>query len=132
MEARQFPLKVHVEYGELKADIEGDFDDVWKTINNFFKEVKAHLVSQTKGAIITTKGKSVPDVLLELRNVGFFDEPKSSKECLNKLKELGKTDITPNAVSMALKKLVERGELKRVSQGRSFVYVAPYIDFRGD
>ena len=125
-------LKVHLKYGELEADVEGSFDDVWKTINNFLREIKANLVSESKSVVITTAGKTVPEILIELRNVGFFDEPKSSKQCLNKLKELGKTDITPNAISMALKKLVERGELKRVSQGKSFLYIAPYVDFRGE
>jgi len=32
---------------------------------------------------------------------------------------------------MALKGLVKKGELKRVLQGKSFVYIAPYIDFEG-
>lgn len=90
-----------------------------------------NLVSDPKSVVITTTGKNVPEILVELRNNGFFDEPKSSKQCFNKLKELGKTDITPNAVSMALKGLVKKGELKRVLQGKSFAYIAPYIDLEG-
>jgi len=125
-------LKVVIKYGDLEAEIEGTFDEVWKFTNSFFKQIKVNLVSGSRSAVITTEGKSVPEILVELRNTGFFDEPKNSKQCFNKLKELGKTDITPNAVSMALKGLVKRGELKRISQGRSFAYVAPYIDFEGD
>jgi len=51
---------------------------------------------------------------------------------LKKLKELGKTEIKSNIVQMALNRLVELRELKRVSQGRSFAYIAPYVDFQGD
>lgn len=124
-------LKVAIKYGDLEAKIEGTFDEVWRFTNSFFKQIKVNLVSGSKSAVITTEGKSVPEILVELRINGFFDEPKSSKQCFNKLKELGKTDITPNAVSMALKGLVKRGELKRVLQGKSFAYIAPYIDFEG-
>ncbi|MCX7998246.1 MAG: hypothetical protein N3A69_04745 [Leptospiraceae bacterium] len=125
-------LQVNIKYGGLEANIEGDFDEVWKTINHFLKEIKVNLILQTKGAIIPIKRKNVPEVLMELRNVGFFDGLKNSKECIDKLKELGKTDVTPNAVSIALKNLVERGGLKRVSQGRIFAYMAPYINFQGE
>jgi len=96
-------LRVSIKYGELEAEIEGTFDEVWMFVNNFFKQIKVNLVRGSKNAVITTEGKSVPEILVELRNNGFFDEPKSSRQCFNKLKKLGKTDITPNAVSMSLK-----------------------------
>lgn len=102
-------LKVSIKYDELEAKIEGTFDEVWKFTNSFFKQIKANLVSGSGSVVITTEGKSVPEILVELRNNGFFDEPKSSKQCFNKLRELGKTDMTPNAVSMALKSLVKKG-----------------------
>ena len=125
-------LKVFIKYGDLEGEIEGAFDEVWKFTNNFFKQIKATLVSGSKNVVISTEGKSVPEILIKLRNSGFFDEPKSSKQCFNKLRELGKTDITPNAVSTALKDLVKKGELKRKSQSRGFVYVAPYVNLEGD
>jgi len=125
-------LKLVIRYGDLEAEMEGTYDEVWKFMNDFLKQVKASLVSDSRSAAITTEGKSVSKILIELRNNGFFNEPKNSKQCFNKLKDLGKTDITPNAVSMALKSLVMRGELKRISQGKGFVYVAPYIGFEGD
>lgn|GEM_PF-1516469 len=125
-------LKVSIKYGELEASMEGTFNEVWRLVNSFFKQIKSNLISDTKGAVITTKGKSVPEILIELRNNGFFDEPKNSRQCLTRLKELGKTEIKPNAIQMALKRLVETGELKRVSQGKGFAYIAPYVDFEGD
>ena len=120
-------LKISIRYGDLEAEIEGSFDEVWKYTNDFFKQIRISLDSSSKGAIISTKGKSVPEILIELRNTGFFDEPKASNQCFNKLKELGKTDITPNAVSMALKNLVKEGELKRTREGGKFLYIAPYV-----
>jgi len=120
-------LKISIRYGDLEAEIEGSFDEVWKYTNDFFKQIRISLDSSSKGAIISTKGKSVPEILIELRNTGFFDEPKASNQCFNKLKEHGKTDITPNAVSMALKNLVKEGELKRTREGGKFLYIAPYV-----
>lgn len=125
-------LGVTIKYGELEANMEGTFDEVWRLVNSFFKQIKANFISDTKGAVITTKGKSVPEILIELRNNGFFDNPKSSGQCLAKLKELGKTEIKLSAVQMALKRLVETGELKRASQSKGFAYIAPYVDFEGD
>jgi len=74
-------LKVSIKYGDLEANLEGTFDEVWKLTNNFFKQIKRNLISNVKSVIIVTKGKSVPEILIELRNNGFFDEPKDSKQC---------------------------------------------------
>lgn len=125
-------LRVSIKYGELEAEIEGTFDKVWKFTNNFFKQIKMNLGFSSKSAVIPTEGRSVPEILVELRNSGFFDEPKSSKQCFNKLKGLGKTGITPNAASMALKNLVKKGELKRVIESKGFAYIAPYVELEGD
>jgi len=62
-------LRVSIKYGELEAEIEGTFDEVWRLANSFFKQIKANLISDAKSAVITTKGKSVPEILVELRNI---------------------------------------------------------------
>lgn len=125
-------LRVSLKYKDLEAEINGDFDNVWRYTNDFFREIKKSLFTGHRSSIIHTDGKTVPEILIALRDNGFFNGPKSSKKCYNKLKELGRTDITQNAVSMALKNLVKKGELKRMSEGRSFNYIAPYIDLEGD
>ena len=126
------PLKVLIQYRDLKAEVEGDFNEVWKTINSFLNKVRTILMQSDKTHIsVKRKGSksSITDILIELRNAGFFDKPRSSKDCITKIKELGKTNITPNAVQMALKHLVEKGELKRkMVKNKSYVYFAPYVD----
>src|SRR5208337_1990196 len=123
------PLKVHIKYGDLETDLEGEYLEVWKISNDFLKGIKQNL--DTKNSIISIKGKSVPEILLELRNQNYFNNPKSSPDCFYKLKEIGKTGITPNAISMALKSLIEKGELIRredpEKQGK-FLYSSPYIE----
>ena len=123
MKSQHNTLKVSTKYGKLEAEIEGTFDEVWKFTNSFFKQIKVSLVSNAKSVIIVTKGEGIPEILIELNN-GFFDEPRDSMQCLKKLKKLGKTEIKRSAVQMALKRLVELGKLKRVTQGRSFAYSA--------
>lgn len=120
-------LKINIKYGELESNIEGNYSEVWKFTNEFLKNVKLNFSNSSKNAIISTKGKSVSNILLDLRNTSFFDDPKSSKDCFKKLKEFGKTDITSNAISMALKDLVEKGELKRIQETGKFLYTAPYV-----
>jgi len=127
------PLKVLIQYGDLKAEFEGDFNEVWKTMNSFLNKVRTILMQSDRTHInVKRKGSkksSITDILIELRNTGFFDKPRSSKDCITKIKELGKTNITPNAVQMALKYLVEKGELNRkMVKNKSYVYFAPYID----
>jgi hypothetical protein len=118
-------LKVYIKYKDLEASLEGDYSSVWKLSNDFLKGIRQNL--DPSKPIFTIKDKSVPDILVDLRNSGFFNIPKSSSECVNRLKELGKTDITPSAVSMALKFLVERGELTRQESSKKpgqFLYLA--------
>jgi len=119
-------LRVEIEYKDAKVKVEGEYDDVWKSINEFFKKIKETFFPAS--AIISVKGKSVPEILVSLRDNGFFNEPKTSKKAYNEIKMLGKTDITPNAVSMALKDLLSRGELRRFKLKNAYVYLAPYID----
>lgn len=122
-------LKVHISYGDLETNIEGDYSDVWRLSNDFFKGIRQTL--DTKKSIISIKGKSVPEILLDLRNQNFFDASKSTSDCFNKLKELGKTGITQNAIAMALKSLVEKGELVRKENPEKpgqFLYLSPQLD----
>jgi hypothetical protein len=121
------PLKVNIEYKELRLNLEGAYDDVWKSVNEFFKEIRNTLSPEISRAI-TVKGKNVPEILIELRNQGFFDEPRTVTQIYSRISELGKTEITPNAVSMSLKDLSAKGEFQRFKKGRGYVYIAPYVD----
>ncbi len=122
------PLKINIKYGDLETSLEGEYSDVWKISNDFLKSIRQNL--DTKKPILSIKDKSVSGIIIDLRNNNFFNTPKSSPDCFNKLKELGKTGMTPNAISMALKSLVEKGELIRREDSEKpgkFVYSAPYM-----
>lgn len=122
-------LKVNMKYRDLEASLEGDYSEVWKLSNDFLKSIRQNL--DTKNPILTIKDKTVSDIIIDLRNSNYFNTPKSSPDCFNKFKDLGKTGITPNAISMALKSLVEKGELCRREDSEKpgkFVYTAPYIN----
>jgi hypothetical protein len=118
-----------MKYGDLETSLEGEYSEVWKLSNDFLKGIRQNL--DTKNPIFSIKDKSVPDIIIDLRNGNYFNTPKSSPDCFNKFKELGKTGITPNAISMALKSLVEKGELTRredLEKPGKFVYSALCID----
>lgn len=119
-------LKIHLEYRDLRAYIEGSFETVWKSINEFLMKVAQTFTP--KKAVVSTKGKDTPEIILTLRNRGFLNQKRLVREVYKKLKELGKTDITIDAIRMALKSLVEKGELKRSKKGNKFEYYAPYIE----
>lgn len=125
----QTVIKVHIKYKDLETNLEGDYSTIWKLSNDFLKGIRQNL--DTSKPIFTIKDKSVPDIIIDLRNSGYFDTPKNSTNCVARLKELGKTEITPNAVSMALKWLVEHGELRRQedpNKSGHFLYLATNVD----
>lgn len=118
-------LIVRIQYQDLIIDLKGDYENVWKAVNDFFKKIKETIIGESSA--ISVKGKDIPEILLQLRNQNYFDIPRTAKDTYTKLKELGKTDCTQNAVSMALKKHTMEGTLKRVKKDQKYVYCAPYI-----
>jgi len=124
------PLKIFIRYGELEANIEGSFLDVWKFSNEFLNKISQNIAPKSGNTSISLKNKTVPDSLIELRNCSYFDQPKNSYDCFKKFKELGKTDVKQKVIMVALKRLVEDGELKRQEDPQKpgqFLYIAPYI-----
>jgi hypothetical protein len=124
-------LKISLKYKEVEANFEGNYSEVWKFLNEFLKGIKQTLGPKEKNAIIISKDRSVPEILLELRDSCFFDNSKTSQECFNRLKELGKPKIKSDAVQMALQRLVQKGELARrvnIDKPGTFVYTSPYIE----
>ena len=123
-------LAVRIQYHDLKINVEGTYENVWKAVNDFFKKIIETFPSES--SILSIKGKDVPEILLQLRNQNYFDTPRTSMETYIKLKELGKTNRTQKAISMALKKLTTEGDLKRFKKNRAYLYCAPYVDTNHD
>lgn len=121
-------LYVSIKYRELNVEIHGPYNDTWKSVNKIFKKIKFELETPSKNSIIVVKGKTVQEILIDLRNTSFFDTPRSSNQCFEKLKELGKTGLSTAAIQMALKRLVTEGELKRTGATNKYLYIAPYVE----
>lgn len=113
-------LKVSIKYDGLEVNFSGSYDTVWKSINNFLKEMSFKLTK--KRGLISIKGKSVFKIIQDLIHHGFFEEEKTSSETVKKIRELGKTDVTREAVLMVLKDLTEKGELVRRQVGKKYLY----------
>lgn len=129
-EPHQNPLRVKISYKGLESEFEGTFDDVWKSVNKFLLEVR-RIMSPSVG-LVSVSGKNIPDILLSLRDSGFFNKEKSSAETYQKLRKLGKTNMTKGAVSMALKRLTAAGHLARHQKENDFMYVAPWSIENGE
>lgn len=121
-------LYVSIRYRELNVEIHGPYNDTWKSVNEVFKKIKLELDTPSTTSIIVAKGKTVQEILINLRNTSFFDTPRSSNQCFEKLKELGKTGLSTTAIKMALKRLVTEGELKRIGATNKYLYLAPYVE----
>ncbi len=125
------PLYVSIKYRELNVEIHGPYNDTWKSVNEVLKKIKFELDAPSKNSIIFVKGKTVQEILMDLRNTDFFDTPRTSNQCFEKLKELGKTGLSTAAIQMALKRLVVEGELKRTGATSKYLYMAPYVEATG-
>jgi len=124
------PLKIFLKYGELEAHYEGSYLEVWKFSNEFLNKISQNIAPNSKHNSISLKNKSVPESLIELRNCNYFNQLKNSHDCFKKFKELGKTNVKLKVIMVALKRLVEDGELKRQEDPQNpgqFLYLAPYI-----
>jgi|SRR2546426_3288802 len=113
---------VVITFGDLRLEATGSADVLRRAVAEFFFRLGA---SKKRGGTSVTVGqKSVREILLELRDDGFFDEPKDSSACYQRLRELGKTEVTKNAVAMALKALVEEASLERKAAGKTYLYAS--------
>lgn len=124
-------IEVKIRYKDLHLETSGNYDAVWRSVNEFFRKIRRELSPQAR-RVITVKDKDTSEVIVALRNNGFFDEPRVSGEVYTRFTELGKTDITPNAVQVQLKALSEEGQLVRREkaffgmEGQGFAYLSPW------
>jgi len=76
-----------------------------------------------KNSVMPIKHKlSITDKLIELRNSGFFDKPKSTKEIAEKLAEGGFT-YPQSSLTDPLQRLVRKHELGRLKHNNIWGYV---------
>jgi hypothetical protein len=116
---------VVITFGDFKLEATGSADVLRRTVVEFFLRLNAS--KKGRGLLITVGQKSVREILLDLRDNGFFDEPRDTMSCYLRLRELGKTGVTRNAVAMALKALVEEASLVRRGSGKTYVYISAEV-----
>lgn len=90
--------------------------DIDKILQNHEKRIFALEASVGKPKKQKTKmeKQSLSDHIIELRDDGFFSQPKIAKEVHTKL--TGKYNCELNRVEVALKKIADRKELRRTSK----------------
>ncbi|KXA99587.1 hypothetical protein AKJ43_02685 [candidate division MSBL1 archaeon SCGC-AAA261D19] len=126
-------LEIKIKYGDLQAEVKGEYSSVWKYTNEFFKKVRKEFKPEGESTF-SVEGKTLPEVITDLRDNGFFDKPRNSRATHRRVKELGKTGHTKSAVAMQLKNLSGKGELVRKSMeffgldGQGYAYVSPWYD----
>jgi hypothetical protein len=82
-----------------------------------------HAVGEESGKPVTKKLATkvlkaekitLPNLIVELRDSGFFSEPRTAREVQEKLKP--KYPCEPDRAAMALKRLMERKQLRKASK----------------
>jgi len=123
-------MKIKIEIGEMKAEIDGDAKDLDSAIKVLIKN-KEEISKISSTTMITKekkKSKSFADSLTSrlemLIEDGFFNEPHGLAEIKQKLQEVGyhypRTTISP-----AILQIVRQRRLRRIGSMRKFQYVKP-------
>lgn len=126
-------LEVNISYKDMEAEFEGDYEEVWKGVNDTLNKIRDK-IGEPQKAGITAKDKDVDEIVQELVRSGFFDKPRISTEVDDRIRELGKTDHGDKAAMMALKKIATEGGVVRKKKsffemkGRGYAYVSPTYD----
>jgi hypothetical protein len=81
-------------------------------LEHIIGESKTH--TRNKRAPQNKEKNSLPDHIIESRDIGFFSQPKTAEEVHQKLK--GKYHADENRISMALLRLGNRRELRKTSK----------------
>ena len=123
-------LTAHIECGEFKGTFVGEYNEVWRSLNELLGRIAKSGIINSSDHSRPVGALSVGDILVEMRNTGFFNTARSSNDAFIRVRELGRTNMTRNAVSMALKSLVGKGELTRQSKGKSYVYLSPFAEVK--
>lgn len=114
-------LKAILELKDAKVTFEGNYDEVWRSIEEYLQRPNPSFDGGVAKGFKSGK-KSVAGMILELKDEGFFNQGRTPHETYLRIRERGRTNITSNAVSMALKRLVEISRMKRQSKGAGYVY----------
>ena len=73
---------------------------------------------------VTTRSNSISDFIIQLRNEGFFDNPKSLSEIKEAFRENGRK-WNHGSVSSILSRLYASGQLNRNGNRKTYKYVKP-------
>lgn len=101
----------------MDKEISKEFEKVWKAI----KLLQPNGGRDNPVIIKSKKSKSIYDLVLELKQEGFFDKPRSLNEIQDKL--ASKTYHYPaSSLTDPIKRLVRAGELGRIKKEGAWHY----------
>ena len=100
------------------------FEKIFKTLDDHEKRIsKLEETSKEKPVRkIVSKRKSIRDLLIELKNEGFFKQPKHLKEIVDKLASRG-YHYQPSSLTEPLQRAVRNRVLGRIKKEGKWAYV---------
>lgn len=143
MEKEKSALKVHIEYGDLKADFEGSPEEVIKEINSFLsqtlptytvaskllflpdyhkicEDLSEYVKVSQEGELILLERELPTDKMLSLTLLGYtiaFKLSKISSEEVSTNKLARVTGKTKKTIQNTLIEMCKKGEVERVDKG---------------
>ena len=95
----------------------------WQAALSAKGEVKTKEEAPKRPRIVKPrKGLTCAEKILELRSEGYFKEPRARAEVQQYLKEKKGLIYKANEVAANLKNLFSRGDLQRLTEGKTFKY----------
>ena len=121
-------MKVKMEIGEIRIELEGTPEEIQKGMLSFTAQMEKFQKIQPSIKPNTPKSKSFAGSQIEriesLINDGFLDQPKRLSEIKHKLEELG-YHYRVTSISPILLFLLRQRKIRRVGIKRKYQYVKP-------
>lgn len=102
--------------------IDGSEEEVKRLLDSIHEDKSAKILKAVNNRKTKTKKLSIGDMILELREEGFFDKPKSLVEIKNALAERGGIyEVT--TLSAQVVRQIRKRSLGRIKQEKKWMYV---------
>jgi len=107
-------------YYYLAISMENEVRNALAELDKRITELEKRMPSQERPVRKTTK-TSILDLLMQLKSDGFFDEPKSLKQIVDKLAE-NRYHYAQESLTAPLQRAVRKGLLGRIKKDDKWAY----------
>lgn len=113
-------VKANIKTGSgISVELDGDPQEILDLVKKLDKEA---LVKKPEKLVIKKSKLSIGDMIIELREEGFFNKPKSLVEVKNALEEKGKI-YSVNTLSTQVIRQVRKRNIGRIKEDNKWMYV---------